>query len=135
MYVRRILRQTSSAMENPAGDLLSPVPPRTVAVVGLPRPDGKSLAGTRCMSASDHPIAIDSSSLNEHDRVSAGCPWIIRAYTRSGDSLTSCGRPRPSDSKPSRSFLLFDQLSEMLREQRDVVAPFRQRRKRNRKNV
>ncbi len=47
------------------GTFWSPVPPRTVAVVGLPRPDGKSLAGTRCMSASDHPIAIDSSSLND----------------------------------------------------------------------
>src|SRR6266508_957958 len=35
----------------------------------------------------------------------------------------------------ARLFLLFDQLSEMLREQRNVVAPFRQRRKRDRKNV
>src|SRR6266542_872061 len=92
MYVRRILRQPSSAMENPAGDLLSPVPPRTVAVVGLPRPDEKSLAGTRCMSASDHPIAIDSSSLNDMTVFRPGVRGLSRAgqtsYTRSGDSLT-----------------------------------------------
>src|SRR6266542_1850467 len=34
------------------GTFWSPVPPGTVAVVGLPRPDEKSLAGTRCTSVS-----------------------------------------------------------------------------------
>src|SRR6266508_4319814 len=34
------------------GTFWSPVPPGTVAVVGLPRPDEESLAGTRCTSVS-----------------------------------------------------------------------------------
>src|SRR6266542_1162721 len=47
------------------GTFWSPVPPRTVAVVGLPRPDEKSLARTRCVSASRHSGTTDRSSLNE----------------------------------------------------------------------
>ncbi len=47
------------------GTFWSPVPPRTVAVVGLPRPDEKSLAGTRRTLASQHLDAKDRSSLND----------------------------------------------------------------------
>src|SRR6266542_5187119 len=47
------------------GTFWSPVPPGTVAVVGLPRPDEKSPAGTRCTSASHHLGARDRSFLNK----------------------------------------------------------------------
>src|SRR6266498_356202 len=47
------------------GTFWSPVPPGTVAVVGLPRPDEKSLAGTRCISATRDIPTTAHSSLNE----------------------------------------------------------------------
>src|SRR6266542_1897071 len=52
-------------MAKSGGDLLVPVPPRTVAVVGLPRPDEKSLAGTSCTSATRNIGATAHSPLNE----------------------------------------------------------------------
>src|SRR6266545_498036 len=45
-----------------SSDLLCDAP--GIAVVGLPRPDEKSLAGTRCSSASCHLGVKDLSSLN-----------------------------------------------------------------------
>src|SRR6266508_4429854 len=51
--------------QGPAEDLLVPRAPADGAVVGLPRPDEKSLAGTMCISASDHLVAIGRSSLND----------------------------------------------------------------------
>src|SRR6266536_4028393 len=42
------------------GTFWSPVPPGTVAVVGLPRPDEKSLAGTRC---SRRPYHLDDAKI------------------------------------------------------------------------
>src|SRR6266516_1099301 len=47
------------------GTFWSPVPPRTVAVVGLPRPDEKSLAGTSCISATRNIGVTAHSSLHE----------------------------------------------------------------------
>src|SRR6266498_1253235 len=47
------------------GTFWSPVPPRTVAVVGLPRPDEKSLAGTRCTTALPDLEAKGRSFLND----------------------------------------------------------------------
>src|SRR6266542_1520513 len=47
------------------GTFWSPVPPGTVAVVGLPRPDEKSLAGTRYAPATRKIAATAPSSLNE----------------------------------------------------------------------
>src|SRR6266508_372918 len=46
-----------------SSDLLCDAP--GIAVVGLPRPDEKSLAGTRCTSASHHLGARDRSFLNK----------------------------------------------------------------------
>ena len=46
-----------------SSDLLCDAP--GIAVVGLPRPDERSLAGTRCISAPHHPDAKYRSSLND----------------------------------------------------------------------